>query len=160
MAHRPAPPPEPEDERRTGLIWVAIIVALLLVIGIGVVLFVKLGSDDGPGAPQKVAVPAVIGHQIQPAVAQFQNVGLKLRPNPNGEVTNDACDDGSTPDNDTIKVVCHLTDMNNELVAVGDTDRRRVDRLLPVLRAGDRRRPVRRRAASTPTRSSSCRRRA
>jgi serine/threonine protein kinase len=113
------PPAEQEDERRTGLIWVAIIVALLLVIGIGVVLFLKLGGDNAPPATPKTTVPSVIGAPVDDAVAKFKTANLELIPNQSGDSTNGPCDDGKTPSSDSTKVVCKLTDADGAKVTAG-----------------------------------------
>ena len=113
------PPPEQEDERRTGLIWVAIIVALLLVIGIGVLLFFKLGGDNGPTAAPKTTVPSVIGAPVDDAVAKFKTAKLVLAANQDGASTNGPCDNGATPTSDATKVVCKLTDATGKKVVAG-----------------------------------------
>src|ERR1700710_1543621 len=109
------PAPEPEDEHRTGLIWVSIIVALLVVIGIGVLLFLKLGGKDTP-AVQKEVVPSVVGQPVDQAVAAFRSHHLVLRPSNDGESTNGVCDNGTTPTSNTPRIVCTLRDADGAKV--------------------------------------------
>ncbi|MDQ6849513.1 MAG: Stk1 family PASTA domain-containing Ser/Thr kinase [Actinomycetota bacterium] len=107
-----------EHPSRTGLVWAAIVVALLIVIGTGIFFIYHYGgSKSTPPAPKKVGVPTVIGDSPASAAAKFRNVNLKFAPDPTGNTTNGPCDDGSTPKQDG--GVCKLLDRNQQNVAVG-----------------------------------------
>jgi serine/threonine-protein kinase len=111
---------EEEPERRTGWVWAAIIVALLLVIGAAAYLIYRLGSNDTTSSD--VAVPNVIGSPLDTARQQMRQANLLFQPyrTPNGELsatTGGPCDDGSTPT--TEGVVCKLLDDNGGKVSVG-----------------------------------------
>jgi beta-lactam-binding protein with PASTA domain/predicted Ser/Thr protein kinase len=85
IARTPAPPvalrrtdyaqvDDDDDSKRTGLIWAAVVIALLLVIGVAGYAIVFLGKDDGP---KTVAVPAtLIGESPQGAEQDIRNAGL------------------------------------------------------------------------------------
>jgi len=125
---RTAPPPvvvprrdsdralDREHERRNALIWVAIVVALLLVIGIGAFFVWKLG-DGGSSSTPTASVPSVIGDSLTTARGKFKNIGV-LAVNPAGETTNGPCDAGPTPTQDN--VVCKLTSQSGQKLSAGD----------------------------------------
>ncbi len=127
IARTPAPPvalphhdtdePVADDgHRRTGLLWLAVVVAMLVVIG-GVVAVVFLSRNENPSKP-KVAIPAgVIGQMPAQAKQQFAAAKLNLTADPAGDTTNGPCDDGSTPKTDG--VVCKLL-QNNQTVHEGE----------------------------------------
>lgn len=84
------PPPE-ERGRRTALIWAAVVVALLLVIGVASWIVFGLGSKDN--GPTKVAVPSVVGQVPAQAAAALNKAGFKpIR----GADTSAQCQDGQT----------------------------------------------------------------
>ena len=117
---RPDPNAEfDEPERRTGLIWGAIIAALLVVI-IGGVLAIVLVRNSGNGTPT-VAVPqGLIGQTVeQGREAVGQN--FTLTPNRAGGTTNGTnglCDGGVKPTAE--QVLCHLTDGSGAAVTAGE----------------------------------------
>jgi len=127
IARTPVPPvalphrdvDEPIDDghhRRTGLLWLAIVIAMLVVIG-GVVAVILVSKGQNNGKP-KVAIPTgVVGEQPAQAKAQFTAAKLKLVPDPAGATTNGPCADGSTPS--TEGVVCTLF-QNSQPVHEGD----------------------------------------
>lgn len=123
IARTPAPPvalrrpdyaePDDEDNRRTGLIWAAIVAALLLVIGAAAYAIVFLGKDNGP---TKVAVPStLIGKTEDAAIAAIRQANLV--PNKGDPVTSD-CDNGQPPQKDR---VCQVRPQGGEQVAKGTT---------------------------------------
>jgi eukaryotic-like serine/threonine-protein kinase len=123
IARTPAPPvamrrpdyaePEEDDNRRTGLIWAAVVVALLLVIGAGAYAIVFLGKDSGP---TKVAVPStLIGKTEDAAIAAIRQANLV--PNKGDPVSSD-CDNGQPPQKDR---VCQVSPQGGEQVAKGST---------------------------------------
>jgi eukaryotic-like serine/threonine-protein kinase len=67
------------DSKRTGLIWAAIVVALLLVIGVAGYAIVFLGKDDGP---KTVAIPSVIGQTKIAAENTIRQANLRPRQGP------------------------------------------------------------------------------
>jgi len=77
IARTPAPPiplrrdeyAEEDSGRRTGLIWAAVVVALLLVIGAAAYAIVFLGKDSGT---KTYAVPNVITQQVGPATTALE----------------------------------------------------------------------------------------
>jgi serine/threonine-protein kinase len=86
-------PPEPEDERRSGLVWLAIVVALLLVIGAAVAAVLLIGRSDKTA---KVAIPqTIIGETPAQAAATLQSMGLNPQ---QGNDTNGPCFGGETVD--------------------------------------------------------------
>jgi beta-lactam-binding protein with PASTA domain len=109
IARTPAPPVavrrqddvpgEPEDDHRSGLIWLAIVVALLLVIGAAVAAIFFIGNDKGT---PKVAVPSIIGQL--PAAGEEALRTAKLVPL-KGEDTHDTCDGGAKVDEGKICIV-------------------------------------------------------
>jgi serine/threonine-protein kinase len=82
------PPAEAADEyaddgsnqRRAGLIWAAVVVALLLVIGIAAYAIVRTSGGD---STSKVGVPVLIGKTPEAATSALQQAGLLA-----GSVTN------------------------------------------------------------------------
>jgi eukaryotic-like serine/threonine-protein kinase len=85
IARTPPPPvalrrpdyaePEEDDHRRTGLIWAAVVVALLLVIGVAAYAIVFLGKDNGPS---RVDVPTgLLGEKPTAVEQQITNASLK-----------------------------------------------------------------------------------
>jgi serine/threonine-protein kinase len=127
IARTPVPPvalphrdvDEPVDDgqhRRTGLLWLAIVVAMLVVIG-GVIAVILVSKGQNNGKP-KVAIPAgVIGEPPAQAKAQFAAAHIRFQPDPAGSTTNGPCADGSTPT--TEGVVCTLF-QNSQPVQEGD----------------------------------------
>jgi serine/threonine-protein kinase len=110
------PPPgaaeEPEKDRHTAVIWTAIVVALLLVIGAGAFFIWKL-SDSNTSTP-KVTVPNLVGLTVSQANATLGNpancdadtCNVVLQPDQNTPTTPGPCDDGSIPKTDG--VICKL----------------------------------------------------
>ena len=102
IARTPPPPvalrrpdyaePEEDEHRRTGLIWAAVVVALLLVIGVAAYAIVFLGNDNGP---KTVAVPSIVGENQAAAEAAIK--AAKLQPQ-RGDNTSDTCDGGQKVD--------------------------------------------------------------
>ena len=81
---------ERSDERRRGLIWLAVVIGLLLVIGAAAFAILFLGKGD---KPKKVSVPSIIGFTENAAISQIRNAGLvPVR----GAVTNGPCDGNVT----------------------------------------------------------------
>ncbi len=72
-AHRVDHEEEP-GTRRTGLVWAAVVIALLIVIGVGAYAIVFLGKDDK--SVQKVAVPSVVGQSPAAAIAALKKAGF------------------------------------------------------------------------------------
>jgi beta-lactam-binding protein with PASTA domain len=87
----PGPAPdEPDDSRRTGLIWAAVVVALLLVIGAAAYAVVFIGRTDKVST---VNVPSLYGKTPQAASTQLQGLGFTPVVGP---ATNGPCD-GNLP---------------------------------------------------------------
>ncbi len=90
------PPGYVEDDdrqaRRTGWIWAAVVVALLLVIGIGS--FVLFGSNGGSDK-KNVVVTTVVGQLPSAAADQLKAQGLRPKMGP---ATGGTCDDNQTVD--------------------------------------------------------------
>ena len=128
IARSPVPVPIPvssqpdaeydEPERRTGLIWAAIVVALILVI-VGGLLAVFLVRNSGNSTPQVQVPSGLIGQPVAAADAIVVGKGFKFAANQNPAETNGPCDDGSTPK--TNGVVCKLTDATGTTVTGGQT---------------------------------------
>jgi serine/threonine-protein kinase len=117
LPHRDGDEPIDDGEhRRTGLVWLAVVVAMLVVIG-GIVAVIFLSqSEDTPPAP-KVAIPAgVIGQLPAQAKPKFTAAKLKFLPDPAGATTNGPCANNVKPA--TEGVVCKLF-QNNQPVAEG-----------------------------------------
>jgi serine/threonine-protein kinase len=72
-------PGEEDEGRRTGLIWAAVVLALLIVIGVASYLIVHFGSNNGP---KLVAIPSVVGQSKQAADNTIRNANLKPRQGP------------------------------------------------------------------------------
>ena len=119
---------EVDDERssrRTGLIWAAVVVALLLVIGVGAYAIVFLGKDDN--AVKKTDVPSVVGQAPAAAEQSLKQAGFVAQAA--APDTNGPCDDNQTVPEGR---VCTL-------VAARRRERQgRLDRHLPRLQAEDR----------------------
>jgi eukaryotic-like serine/threonine-protein kinase len=81
---------EERDERRTGLIWAAVVVALLLVIGVAT--FIILGSGS-PSGPKVVTLHTVAGMEPQAAADQIRGQGLVPKQGPD---SNGPCEGGNT----------------------------------------------------------------
>ena len=73
------PPDDDDSGRRTGLIWAAVVLALLVVIGVASYLIVHFGSNNGP---KLVSVPSVVGQSKQAAETTIRNANLKPRQGP------------------------------------------------------------------------------
>jgi eukaryotic-like serine/threonine-protein kinase len=106
-------PGEPEHEHHNGLIWTAIVVALLLVVGAGAFFIWKL-SDSNTSTP-KVTVPNLVGLNVSQANAKLGNTPncdtntsckVLLQADQGTPSTPGPCDDGSTPK--TEGVICKL----------------------------------------------------
>jgi serine/threonine-protein kinase len=100
IARTPPPPipvrrgPEPvdEDEHRRGLVWLAIVVALLLVIGAAVAAILLIGRSDNK--VPNVAIPtSIIGEPPQVAEQELRAAGFV--PVQSDSPTSGTCDDGS-----------------------------------------------------------------
>jgi eukaryotic-like serine/threonine-protein kinase len=83
---------DPDEGHRSGLIWLAIVGALLLVIGAAIAAIFLIGNDK---ATPKVAVPSIVGKL--PAAAEEALRADKLVPL-KGVDTHDACDGGEKVD--------------------------------------------------------------
>jgi serine/threonine-protein kinase len=102
IARTPPPPiglrrpdyaaPEEEDHRRTGLIWAAVVVALLLVIGVAAYAIVFLGKDDKTTPNRNV--PSVVGQL--PGAAETALKQAHLTPM-QGPATGGPCAENATP---------------------------------------------------------------
>ncbi len=115
LPHSDSDPADHERERRNAIIWAAIVIALLLVIGAGAFFIYKLGSNSDSG--KKVAVPNLVG--LTPAKAN-QQLGNKpncsatntcvvyLVQNSESPQTSGPCDDKSTPTKEGL--ICKVTD--------------------------------------------------
>jgi serine/threonine-protein kinase len=121
LPHREIDPADHDRERRNAIIWTSIVVALLLVIGIGAFAIWKLSSSGGGG--NKVAVPNLVG--LTPAAANKQignkpncsargNCTIVLVPNQEAPSTAGPCDDKSTPTREG--VICKVTDQTGATV--------------------------------------------
>jgi beta-lactam-binding protein with PASTA domain/predicted Ser/Thr protein kinase len=103
IARTPPPPialrradygqPDDDDGRRTGLIWAAVVVALLLVIGVAAYAIVFLGKDNT--ATKTVAVPTVVGQIPSAAENAIKQAGLTPQ---KGADTGGACAQGQQVD--------------------------------------------------------------
>ncbi len=79
------------SSRRTGLIWAAVVIALLLVIGVGAYAIVFLGKDDK--AAKKTDVPSVVGQLPAAAENALKHAGFVPKRGPD---TSGSCDDKQT----------------------------------------------------------------
>jgi len=77
LLHRDNDYPGNHDERRTGLIWVAVVAALLLVIGAATYAIFVLGKSDSK--TKTSAVPAVVGQLPGPAADALRQAGFAPR---------------------------------------------------------------------------------
>jgi eukaryotic-like serine/threonine-protein kinase len=103
-----------EDQRRSSLIWVAVVAALLLVIGAGTYAIFVLGKDDNK--TKKVAVPSVIGQLPSAAADRLTKAGFK--PRQAEETTSGPCDDNQkVPEGN----VCTVTPKGGLEVEKGST---------------------------------------
>jgi serine/threonine-protein kinase len=120
---RPAPGPmtqqpqyDPADEpnhRRTGLIWAAVVFALLVVIGVAAYAIAFLGKDNGP---KLTAIPSNLVNQTPAAVdAALRAAGFVPQQGPE---TNGPCQDGATG---TPGRVCTLSPSEGQQEAKGTT---------------------------------------
>ncbi|MEO6886496.1 MAG: Stk1 family PASTA domain-containing Ser/Thr kinase [Jatrophihabitantaceae bacterium] len=105
-------PEEPDRARRNGLIWLAIVVAMLVVIG-GVVALVLVSKKDNNSTGPTAQVPTVIGQQPDKAISLFAAQKLTLTP-ATPATTPDNCDGNTTPDAGT---VCTLRQGGNVVTA-------------------------------------------
>ncbi|MGH8860054.1 MAG: PASTA domain-containing protein, partial [Jatrophihabitantaceae bacterium] len=131
IARTPPPPvavptrePEPVDhdqERRNGVIWAAIVIALLLVVGAGAFFIWKLGSSSD--SSKKIAVPNLVGLTPSAAsktvgnTANCSAVGkckIDLVQDTNSPTTPGPCDTGETPS--TEGVICKVTDTQGQTI--------------------------------------------
>jgi serine/threonine-protein kinase len=124
IARTPPPPvalnrpgynePEEDEHRRTGWIWAAVVLALLLVIGAAAYAIVFLGNDN---VTATVAVPSgLVGELPQQAEQDISKAGLKpVQGTP--DVTGN-CDGGHTPD---VGHVCQVRPQQGEQVDKGTT---------------------------------------
>ena len=89
LRHHDEDPIRPDDDgHRSGLVWLAVVVALLLVIGAAVAAVLLIGTSDKVA---KVTVPGVIGQLPAAAAQSLQQAHL----NPiKGDDTNGPCDGG------------------------------------------------------------------
>ena len=121
LPHQDNDPADHDRERRNTLIWVAIIVALLLVVGGAGFAIWKLGS--GNDSAKKLAVPNLVG--LTPAAASTQlgnpaNCGatntckVYLVANSTTPTTPGPCDDNSTPSKEG--VICKVIDQSEQTV--------------------------------------------
>jgi serine/threonine-protein kinase len=113
---------EPERDRRNAVIWVAIVIALLVVVGVGAFFIYKLSSSN-KGTPQ-VTVPSLIG--LSPAAAN-EKLGntpncdtdntckVYLQPSQDSPTTPGPCDDGTKPSKDG--GICKLLQGNTTVSA-------------------------------------------
>src|SRR3954452_4951349 len=85
--------------RRTGLIWAAVVIALLLVIGAAGWAIVTFGKDQGPAT---VAVPSVIGMTKDAAETSIRQANLKPV---EGPTTDGPCADGQPGKKDHVCTV-------------------------------------------------------
>jgi eukaryotic-like serine/threonine-protein kinase len=89
VAHRDGDyPQEPDDQRRSGLIWVAIVAALLLVIGAATWAIFVVGNNDKK--PKTASVPSVIGQLPAAADAALRKAGFT--PRKSTDPTSGPCD--------------------------------------------------------------------
>jgi serine/threonine-protein kinase len=102
-----------DDGRRTGLIWAAVVIALLLVIGVAAYAIVFLGKDSN--STKTVTVPTVVGQK--PTQAELQITNAHLHPS-RGSDTNGPCANGQAGVKGT---VCTLEPAEGEKVKDGST---------------------------------------
>jgi serine/threonine-protein kinase len=85
IARTPPPPvavarhdmdePAPQGQRRGGLIWLSVVLAMLLVIG-GVIALVYIMRNQDKNAPQAKAVPQILGMTAQQASSTLRQQGF------------------------------------------------------------------------------------
>jgi eukaryotic-like serine/threonine-protein kinase len=111
-----------DRERRNAIIWVAIVVALLLVVGIGALVIWRMGSNGSD--TKKVAVPNLVGLSVHDANKQLgnkpncsaqNNCKVFLVADTENPTTSGPCDDNSTPDKEN--VICKVTDQAGSKVS-------------------------------------------
>ncbi len=109
------------DRSRSGPVWAAIVIALLIVIAAAGFGIYKLGAGGSSSTPtaQTALVPAVIGDSPATATAKFSNAKLTLKADVATTTTNGPCDDGSTPTSDG--GVCKLVDAGQNKVDIGSS---------------------------------------
>jgi serine/threonine-protein kinase len=121
LPHRDDDPADHERERRNAIIWAAIVIALLLVVGAGAFFIWKLGS--GGDSTKKVAVPDLVGLTPANANKQLGNSAncsatntctVYLVANGESPTTPGPCDDNSTPAKEG--VICKVTDQAGNTV--------------------------------------------
>ena len=121
VPHRDGDGAEHEHERRNAVIWAAIVVALLLVVGAGAFFIWKFGSGDGN--TKKVPVPNLVGLTVDQANKQLNNptncsatntCQVYLVQNADTPTTPGPCDTGETPT--TQNVICKVTDQAGQKV--------------------------------------------
>jgi eukaryotic-like serine/threonine-protein kinase len=102
---RPGPGYEPvaDDGRRSGLIWLAVVVALLLVIGIGAYAIVLLNSKN---KVQKLPIPSVINLAQADAVSRLTEAGFVPAANPQTISTSCGIDPVNSPTTVSEQHVC------------------------------------------------------
>jgi serine/threonine-protein kinase len=87
------PPSEPDDSRRSGLVWAAIVAALLLVIGAAVAAVLLIGKSD---SVKQVVIPqSIIGELPSAASDTLRNLGFTPA---QGSDTNGPCFGDATVD--------------------------------------------------------------
>jgi beta-lactam-binding protein with PASTA domain/predicted Ser/Thr protein kinase len=111
--------PRYEDEpasgsRRGALIWVAVVVALLLVIGVAAWAIVHYGKDDN--SVKTTAVPNILGQVASGADTSLKQAGFVPQQSPTA--TNGPCDSAQTPVKDR---VCHVDPGVGEKIKNGTT---------------------------------------
>jgi serine/threonine-protein kinase len=115
LATRDGDDADHDRERRNAIIWVAIVVALLLVVGIGAFVIWRMGSNGSD--TKKIAVPNLVGLSVHDANKQLgnkpncsaqNNCTVFLVPNSENPTTSGPCDDNNTPDKEN--VICKVTD--------------------------------------------------
>jgi serine/threonine-protein kinase len=114
----PVPPPY-EDEaasgsRRGALIWVAVVVALLVVIGVGAWAIVHYGKDNN--TVKTTAVPNILGQVASGAESSLKQAGFVPQQAPTP--TNGPCDNSQQPVKDR---VCKVEPKVGEKVKDGTT---------------------------------------
>ncbi len=82
---------EGDSGRRAALLWAAVVVALLIVIGVGAYAIVHFGSNDDKAKP--VAVPTVVGQLPAAAAQQLKQAGFVPK---NGGTTSAKCSGGQS----------------------------------------------------------------
>jgi serine/threonine protein kinase len=110
--------PEAEHGRSNGVIWATIVVALLLVIGVGAFFVWKLSNSNN--STKQVPVPNLVGLSVEAANQALGNpvncdanttCKVYLKPSQDSATTPGPCDDGTTPK--TEGVVCKITNQTD-----------------------------------------------